>query len=103
MRKEIDGYYNENNKPVITPDHPLSAIFEAIRSHDGWLCPHCYAKSNIHKEEMSSQRYMELLHEYTPMNMRCDSCDKEYYLKCCMTLKYYTCVDKIFGENDAGL
>jgi len=100
MSKEIDGYFDRDNEPTATSDPALNVLFKAIRSHDGWLCPHCGAKRNIHDEEMSCQRYMELIHEYAPMDMRCDHCDKEYYLKCLMTAKYYTCADTSFGEEE---
>jgi len=99
MSKEVRGYYNDN-KPVIPLDSPHSAIFEAIRSHDGWLCPHCKVKSNPHKEEMSNQRYSDLIHNYEPLDMYCEHCGNKYYLKCSMTVKYYTCADESFGEED---
>lgn len=100
MSKEIEGYFNKDNEPTATSDPALNILFKAIRSHDGWLCPHCGAKSNMHEEEMGNQRYMELIHEYTPMEMLCGHCDEKYYLKAHMTTKYYTCVDESFGEDE---
>lgn len=103
MSREVEGYYNEDNQPVVDSitlkDNPLSAIFEAIRSHDGWVCPHCGHRTSVYREEMSNQRYMELLHEYAPLDMYCNKCDKIYYLKCAMTVKYYTCVDESFSRR----
>lgn len=99
MSKELEGYY-EGDGPSKT-DHPmLNVIFDAIHSHDGWFCPHCNNKSDVYNEEMENDRYMELLHEYTPMKINCSHCYKDYYLKCRMTLKYSTCVDESFERVD---
>jgi len=101
MSKEIEGYYRKGREPTKTDIPGLNTLFEAICSHDGWLCPHCGEKSDVWEEEMGNDTYFKLLHEYEPIKMFCQHCDKEYYLKCRQTLKYSTCADESFGEKES--
>jgi len=99
MSKEIEGYYRKGREPTKTDIPGLNTLFEAICSHDGWLCPHCEGKSDVWNEEMNNETYFNLLHEFSPTRIICCHCDKEYYLRCRQVLKYSTCADTSFGEE----
>lgn len=100
--KILKGWRTKYNwdKPSGIPE--LDRYMEACTSDDGWMCPYCEHKHDLCGEEFGNEEYMKLLHDSydTALTMTCTSCDKEFFLRCHMTIKYSTCADKEFGEKD---
>lgn len=87
------------DKPSGIPE--LDRYMEACTSDDGWLCPHCEHKHDVWGEELSNAEYMRLLHDShdEPLEATCTSCDKDFFIRARMVLKYETCADKEFGDE----
>ena len=101
MAKEIEGYRNERDWDTDYKSTLLAGVMNAVRSHDGWLCPYCRCKSDPCDAELNNNKYFQLLHESfdEPLKLSCGECGKDYFLRAMMTVKYYTCEDKEFGDG----
>lgn len=102
MSKEVWGWRDSSDDFV--SGHPMvNAVLEASRSHDGWSCPHCgnkYTLTDAHcGEGVSNEEYFDLIENFEKVKMNCDDCGEDYYVRCLVTKRFYSCEDDTFGDD----
>lgn len=102
MAKEIEGWRDKREWEINGNDQQFNAILNLSRSHDGWYCPHCkykYSLTNVNcGEGVTNEQYFSLSEEYEKVKMNCDSCGEDYYVRCFVTKKFYSCEDTSFED-----
>lgn len=98
MAKTIPGWRHTEPSEDYKGSDFMQAISEAVRSHDGWVCPHCGYKEDLYNREMPTVSFNALVYEEETQKECCCKCGKNYYLKAHMTMKFYTCEDEEFED-----
>lgn len=100
MAKQMSGWRDPKEWDIDGKDSMiLTAINLAIRSDDGWYCPHCNYKDTLRGSEISNEDYFSVMEEYDPVEVDCGNCGGKYYIKCSLTRRYYSCADKEFEDG----
>jgi DNA-directed RNA polymerase subunit RPC12/RpoP len=102
MSKVVKGWKTEYDWDKPTGLKELDNLIDARTSDEGWRCPHCDEKTDPMEEEMNNSNYIELIvgTDDEPMKWHCGNCDKEYFLRARPAIKYETCANKSFGDDD---
>jgi len=103
MGEVVKGWKTEYDWDKPTGLKELDKLIDARTSDEGWKCPHCDSKSSPQEEEMSNHNYIRLLvgtDDDGPMEMECGNCYKKFFLRASPAIKYETCSDKSFGDDD---
>jgi uncharacterized protein with PIN domain len=72
----------------------------AVTSDDGWECPHCGHKETTEDQEMGMDEYLKHMNGETIEDI-CQECDKTYWLKARVIIKYKTSSQPQLGSEDA--
>ena len=101
MSKSVEGWYDK--PPEDFHDKKLNCLMRAISSHGGWYCPHCEHKEDFSDldtlEGLGSENVIQLYTEgYEPKKFRCEECDRDYFIKSHVAIKFESCKDTLFED-----
>lgn len=92
MAEVLDGWKNKLRE--VDGEDIIDSLLEAVRSDDGWYCPHCKHKKTDHDMEFLDEEYVSLQIIGEILELRCPECRKDYFLKAFTTVRYSTSTDK---------
>ena len=97
--KTKEGWREPQKWDTKSPDIMFNAFTDALQSHDGWECPRCGRKDRVGMDcGLTNESYINLMVGGDPEEMRCNSCDQNYWLKAFVVTKYTTSTTEKFED-----
>lgn len=100
MARQIKGWRDKNDWEKDDDAPYIKHIRELINSDDGWICPYCGYKERMDEAELSNSDLLELLFDVEKRDTHCSECGKHFFIKSSMTVKYFSCEDREFNDDD---